>query len=221
MQRVLRASLTVVIFLTAAILAASCGPRFQPGDRARVSLSRSFPHGASMTVLLLPATVEGKQGVTSDLALTSEFSQRLLDLGCRVIDWEQARTRATSGGTTLRPENDADVLAIARSLQIDAIAKARIAYGFSPARSETRTEIQKLTRKEIRNGTHRKDTITIIEDLPTTRSYSNDESYYAISQSFDLVSVSSGEVLLAASVFADNDYNMTDELAMGIHRAIR
>jgi hypothetical protein len=221
MQRLLRAVLTLIFLTTATLLAASCGPGYKPGERARISLSQSFPHGKSMTVLLLPAEVEGKPGVSQDQSLTTAFSQRLLDLGYRVIDWNQAKARAQAAGLTLRSESDADIMLLAKSLNITVVGKGRITYGYSPARSESKMQIETITRREIRNGTHRKDTVTISEEIPTTRSYSNGESYYPLSQSLNLVSVESGELLLAASVLASSDYDMTDELAHGIHRATR
>lgn len=203
------------------VLLVSCGTSYKPGDRARVSMSADYPRGQTLAVLLLPVKVDGKPGVTTDLATTDAFTQRLLELGMRVIDWGQATSRAKELGLMVNQDaTEEEVMRIARELGVSAVAKGRSTYGYTPARSESGTKIETLTRREIKNGTHRKDTVTISEEVPTGYSYSFGDSYYPMSQSLTIVSVPNGEVLLSGSVDQDPDYDMTDELAMGIHRAL-
>lgn len=193
----------------------------EPGENARVTLGSDYPRGQQMRVLLLPVKVEGRLDVTQDLSVTDDFGQRLLELGYRVVSFDQAKLRARELGLVVTDaSSDADMMRVARELGVDAVAKGRLTMAYRPGRSESGTRVETLTRTEIKNGTHRKDTVIIREDVPTNYSYSSEGAFYAASQSLSLVAVPSGELWLTATVANSSDYNMTDELAAGIRRAM-
>jgi hypothetical protein len=172
-------------------------------------------------VLLLPVKVEGQPDFTESKTETDEISLRLMEIGYRVIDWQQALARATAAGINIGSDlTDADVMRVARELGVDGVAKGRLTMGYQSARSESGTKIETLTRTEIKNGTHRKDTVIIREDVPTTYSHTSEGYYFPTSQSLSIIAVSSGELLLTAAV-QRGSYDMTDELAAGISRAVR
>jgi hypothetical protein len=193
-----------------------------PGDYARVTLGADYPRAQQLRVLLLPVRVDGRFDITEDLAVTDQFGQRLMEMGYRVIDFGQAKLRAKELGLIVtNTSSDADMMRVARELGVDAVAKGRVTVAYQPGRSESGTKVEKLTRTEIRNGTHRKDTVIIREEVPTNYSYSSEGTYYPASQSLTLVAVPSGELWLSASVERSSDYDMTEELAAGIRRAVR
>lgn len=194
----------------------------EPGDHARVMLGADYPRTQQLRVLLLPVRVDGRFDMTEDLAVTDEFGQRLMEMGYRVIDFGQAKMRSKELGLVVtNTSSDADMMRVARELGVDAVAKGRVTVAYQPGRSESGTKVEKLTRTEIRNGTHRKDTVIVREEVPTNYSYSSEGSYYPASQSLTLIAVPSGELWLSASVANSSDYNMTEELAAGIRRAVR
>jgi hypothetical protein len=188
----------------------------EPGSRARVAVGSDFPRHQTLRILLLPVEVEGKPGFVEDKAVTDGFAQHLISMGYKVIDWDQAVKQAGSSGS-----HDDKAIAVARSIGADAIAKGRVTMTYVPGRAEAGTKVETLTRTEIRNGTHRKDTVTIREDVPTSYSYSSEGSYYKSSQSISIIAVPSGEVWLSASVDSDSEYDMTDEIAAGMRRAFK
>jgi hypothetical protein len=215
-----RRILSITLLLLSAQLV-SCKSS-EPGDYARVTIGSDFPRGQQMRVLLLPVKVEGRLDVTQDLAVTDDFGHRLLELGYRVITFDQAKLRARELGLVVtEASSDADMMRVARELGVDAVAKGRLTMAYRPGRSESGTKVETLTRTEIRNGTHRKDTVVVREDVPTNYSYSSEGSFYPASQSLNLVAVPSGELWLTATVANSSDYDMTDELAAGIRRALR
>lgn len=193
----------------------------EPGSATRVSLSSDYPRGAQLRVLVLPVQVEGQPDFTVSKTETDEISLRLMEIGYRVIDWQQAVARATTAGISAGGDlTDADVMRVARELGVDGVAKGRVTMGYQSAVSESGTKIESLTRTEIKNGTHRKDTVIIREDVPTTYSHSSEGYYYPVSQSLNIIAVTSGELLLSAAVLRGS-YDMTDELAAGISKAVR
>jgi hypothetical protein len=193
----------------------------EPGAYTRVSLSSDYPKGVGIRVLLLPVKVEGQPDFTESQSMTDAMGQRLMEIGYRVIGWDEARSRALAAGSIIGNDmSEADVMRVARDLGVEGIAKGRLTMEYQPGRSESGTKIETLTRTEIKNGTHRKDTVIIREDVPTSYSHSSEGRYYAASQSLNLIAVSNGEMLLSASV-QNGPYDMTDELAAGISKAVR
>lgn len=198
---------------------ASCSTS-KPGSSARVTLSSDYPYDRPLRVLLVPVKVEGKPGMTTDMAATDAFAQRLLELGYKVIDWGQATSRAKDLGLSLSEfASEEDVMRVARQIGVDAVAKGRFTFGYSPGRAESGVKIENVSRTEIKKGTHRKDTVIVREDIPTNYSYSIEGSYYPASQSLNIISVPNGEIWLTAMV-PSGPYDMSDELAHGIRRAV-
>jgi hypothetical protein len=193
----------------------------EPGSYTRVSLSSDYPRGVQIKVLLMPVKVEGQPDLKESQTATDAFGQRLMEIGYRVIDWEQAKSRALAAGGNINDAmSEADIMRVARDLGLDAVAKGRLTMAYDPGRSESGTKIETLTRTEIKNGTHRKDTVIIREDVPTPYSRSSEGRYYSVSQSLNIIAVTSGELLLSAAV-NDGPYDMTDEMAAGIRKAVR
>lgn len=211
------AAITTALLLLVTLSSCSLS---KPGSNARVTLSSDYPYDRPLRVLLVPVKVEGKPGMAIDLAATDAFAQRLLELGYKVIDWGQATSRAKELGLPLSENaSDNDVMHMAREIGVNAVAKGRFTFGYIPGRSESGVKIENVSRTEIKNGTHRKDTVIIREDIPTNYSYSTEGSYYAASQSLNIISVPSGEIWLTAMV-PSGSYDMSDELAHGIRRAV-
>jgi hypothetical protein len=192
-----------------------------------VTLGADFPRSQQLRVLLLPVRVDGRLDISEDLSVTDAFGQRLMEMGYRVIDFGQAKLRAKELGILItNSSSDAEMMRVARELGVDAVAKGRVTMAYQSGRSESGVKVEKLTRTEIRNGTHRgsptiRDTVIIREEVPTNYSYSSEGAYYPASQSLTLVAVPSGEIWLSASVDRSSDYDMTDELAAGIRRVIK
>ncbi|HET6512482.1 MAG TPA: hypothetical protein VFH43_09845, partial [Candidatus Kapabacteria bacterium] len=70
-----------------------------------MTLGPDYPHGVGLRVLLLPMSVEGDPTRHEDRAATEAMGQRLMEIGYRVIDWEQAKSRAAAAGVNLHSAN--------------------------------------------------------------------------------------------------------------------
>jgi hypothetical protein len=211
----------LLLLLSLAILS-SCSTSRIPGSYAHVSISPAYSTGKTLTIGVLPVTIDGKPDQQADGMVADKLSARFLDLGFRVIDRSRIEASARNLGIDLtKPVSQPDIKRLSMDLNVDAYLAGSQSFNYIPAHSESHSDVIQTTHYEIhkttgRDGKPRNDTTWVHDETPTTQHSSVEGQYVPIGESVKIVAAQDGEVLISGYV-GSGPFDMTDEIVDAIH----
>ncbi len=104
--------------------------------QSHLTASKDFNKSQSLSILILPATVNGNPMLRILPNFSDDFATPFLEAGFKIIDRTAAQSEAVKLGLDLdKGIEDKNVPALASNLHVDAILLSSAAYTFIPAES--------------------------------------------------------------------------------------